>query len=228
MQTISWSTRPHARSISGPFTRAGAPSSTRSSGRFNLASGRLDRLARSAASIRQYVVRDRHVRPSSPDDGKGTSDEGLRHGLRSRPRSRDHDVPHGRLAVAMPRMVEPELLDALQPEDSLAVGSRRDLRRINTWMRQSVIMARLLGGYGCVAPPHDPRTRRGRRHLHAGRREAHRPGMVRCDGADGGSSRPRDGQRRKGRSPTSAGRSRDLSPMSSTPRATAFAILPTP
>jgi hypothetical protein len=52
----------------------------------------------------------------------------------------------------MPRMVEPELLDALQPEDSRAVGSRRDLRRINTWMRQSVIMARLLGGYGRVAP----------------------------------------------------------------------------
>lgn len=52
----------------------------------------------------------------------------------------------------MPRRVEPELLDALPPDDLCAIGSRRDLRRLNIWMRQSVIMARLLEGYGRVAP----------------------------------------------------------------------------
>src|SRR6478736_3033775 len=52
----------------------------------------------------------------------------------------------------MPRLLEPELLDILSPEDPLAVGSRRDLRRLNVWMRQSVIMARLLQGYGPTAP----------------------------------------------------------------------------
>ena len=44
-----------------------------------------------------------------------------------------------------PRRVEPELLDELPPLDPRAIGSRRDLRRINAWMMQAGIMARLLG-----------------------------------------------------------------------------------
>src|SRR6187549_3496739 len=35
----------------------------------------------------------------------------------------------------MRRLVEPELLDSLAPDDPSAVWSRRDLRRINWWMR---------------------------------------------------------------------------------------------
>jgi hypothetical protein len=35
----------------------------------------------------------------------------------------------------MHRLVEPELLDSLPPDDPSAVWSRRDLRRINWWMR---------------------------------------------------------------------------------------------
>ena len=35
----------------------------------------------------------------------------------------------------MRRLVEPELLDSLAPDDLAAVWSRRDLRRINWWMR---------------------------------------------------------------------------------------------
>jgi hypothetical protein len=39
------------------------------------------------------------------------------------------------------RIVEPELLDELPPDDPLAVGSRRDLCRVNAWMRNHDIMA---------------------------------------------------------------------------------------
>ncbi len=39
------------------------------------------------------------------------------------------------------RIIEPELLDALSPDDPLAVRSRRDLRRVNDWMRNHTIMA---------------------------------------------------------------------------------------
>ena len=35
----------------------------------------------------------------------------------------------------MPRLVAPEILDTLPPEDAAARHSRRDLRRINGWMR---------------------------------------------------------------------------------------------
>ena len=42
------------------------------------------------------------------------------------------------------RLVEPEILDALSPDDPRARASRRDLHRINTFMRQSRIMARAL------------------------------------------------------------------------------------
>ena len=41
----------------------------------------------------------------------------------------------------MKRIVEPELLDELPPDDPLAVGSRRDLCRVNAWMRNHAIMA---------------------------------------------------------------------------------------
>jgi len=40
----------------------------------------------------------------------------------------------------MSRIVEPELLDELPPDDPLAAGSRRDLCRVNAWMRHHAIM----------------------------------------------------------------------------------------
>ena len=44
----------------------------------------------------------------------------------------------------MKRIVEPELLDMLPSDDPRAAGSRRDLRRLNTWMRNHIIMANAL------------------------------------------------------------------------------------
>ncbi len=44
----------------------------------------------------------------------------------------------------MSRLVEPELLDTLPPEDPRAMGSRRDLRRVNAWMGNHRIMRRAL------------------------------------------------------------------------------------
>ena len=41
----------------------------------------------------------------------------------------------------MKRMVEPEWLDALPPGDPMAVGSRRDLCRVNAWMENAAIVA---------------------------------------------------------------------------------------
>ena len=41
----------------------------------------------------------------------------------------------------MKRLVQPELLDTLPAGDPRAVRSRRDLRRVNGWMRQHVLMA---------------------------------------------------------------------------------------
>ena len=41
----------------------------------------------------------------------------------------------------MKRLVQPELLDALPSTDPRAIHSRRDLRRINAWMRNHAIMA---------------------------------------------------------------------------------------
>jgi hypothetical protein len=41
----------------------------------------------------------------------------------------------------MKRIVQPELLDSLPPDDPEALRSRRDLRRINAWMRNHAIMA---------------------------------------------------------------------------------------
>ena len=44
----------------------------------------------------------------------------------------------------MKRIVQPELLDTLPPDDPRAVRSRRDLRRLNAWMRNHTIMTRAL------------------------------------------------------------------------------------
>jgi ubiquinone/menaquinone biosynthesis C-methylase UbiE len=44
----------------------------------------------------------------------------------------------------MKRIVKPELLDTLPPDDPRAAGSRRDLRRINAWMHNHAIMANAL------------------------------------------------------------------------------------
>jgi hypothetical protein len=43
-----------------------------------------------------------------------------------------------------PRLVLPELLDVLPPQAAPALRSRRDLRRLNAWMRHPQIMARAL------------------------------------------------------------------------------------
>ncbi|MHB8520093.1 MAG: methyltransferase domain-containing protein [Limisphaerales bacterium] len=44
----------------------------------------------------------------------------------------------------MQRRIEPEWLDTLPPDDPRAVRSRRDLRRVNAWMRNAAIVARAL------------------------------------------------------------------------------------
>jgi len=56
-------------------------------------------------------------------------------------------------SVASPRRVEPELLDQLPADDPRAQRSRRDLRRVNLWMRQAGIMAELLLKHGRDAKP---------------------------------------------------------------------------
>jgi len=44
----------------------------------------------------------------------------------------------------MKRIIQPELLDALPPDDPRAIWSRRDLRRVNAWMRNHAIMVKAL------------------------------------------------------------------------------------
>lgn len=44
----------------------------------------------------------------------------------------------------MNRTVQPELLDTLPPDDPQALGSRRDLRRVNAWMGNHALMAHAL------------------------------------------------------------------------------------
>jgi hypothetical protein len=53
----------------------------------------------------------------------------------------------------MNRLVQPELLDALPPGDPRARWSRRDLRRINAWMRNYSIMAKALQTAGNGTAP---------------------------------------------------------------------------
>jgi hypothetical protein len=47
----------------------------------------------------------------------------------------------------MERIVLPELLDVLPPQDQSSLRSRRDLRRLNAWMRHPRVMARVLNKY---------------------------------------------------------------------------------
>ncbi len=49
-----------------------------------------------------------------------------------------------RFTSDMNRLVQPELLDELPPDDPRAMWSRRDLRRINAWMRNPSMMAAAL------------------------------------------------------------------------------------
>jgi len=44
----------------------------------------------------------------------------------------------------MERLVEPEWLDHLSVDDPGAIGSRRDLKRLNAWMGHAAILAKLL------------------------------------------------------------------------------------
>jgi len=55
--------------------------------------------------------------------------------------------------VALPRRVEPELLDQLPADDPRAQRSRRDLRRVNAWMLQVGIMAAALRRHGGARQP---------------------------------------------------------------------------
>ena len=54
---------------------------------------------------------------------------------------------------SLARTVHPEWLDSLLPDDPRAVRSRRDLRRINSWMLQTRIMAETLARC-CRQAPH--------------------------------------------------------------------------
>jgi hypothetical protein len=54
----------------------------------------------------------------------------------------------------MKRIVEPEWLDTLPPADPRAERSRQDLRRVNWWMRNHVIMARALRSHLPQSPRH--------------------------------------------------------------------------
>ena len=53
----------------------------------------------------------------------------------------------------MKRLVQPELLDSLPPEDPRARGSRHDLQRINWWMGHHGILARTLRQRLPAQPP---------------------------------------------------------------------------
>ena len=48
----------------------------------------------------------------------------------------------------MKRLVQPELLDTLPPDNPRAIRSRQDLQRINWWMGNKATMARVLEKYG--------------------------------------------------------------------------------
>jgi hypothetical protein len=50
----------------------------------------------------------------------------------------------GEMEKSVQRVVEPEILDGLPPEDPRALRARRDLKRVNTMMLQHIIMARAL------------------------------------------------------------------------------------
>jgi SAM-dependent methyltransferase len=58
----------------------------------------------------------------------------------------------GSRAMAFPRRVEPEWLDQLPADNPRALRSRRDLKRVNAFMLQAPIMARLLAVYAAERP----------------------------------------------------------------------------
>lgn len=55
--------------------------------------------------------------------------------------------------AAVPRLVVPEILDELAPEDPRAQRSRRDLRKVHTFMRSPAILRRLLERVPLSASP---------------------------------------------------------------------------
>jgi Methyltransferase domain len=56
--------------------------------------------------------------------------------------------------MSIPRRLEPELLDRLRADDPLAVGARRDLKRVNAWMRNARCVASLLQARAGTRQPH--------------------------------------------------------------------------
>ncbi len=52
----------------------------------------------------------------------------------------------------MIRAIEPELLDHLPPEDPMAIGSRRDLRRVNAWMGNAALLETLVSRFDLPQP----------------------------------------------------------------------------
>lgn len=57
------------------------------------------------------------------------------------------------LERALVRRVDPEMLDELPADDPLAVRARRDLRRINAWMGNARLLARLVTEVMRDSPP---------------------------------------------------------------------------
>src|SRR5947208_2277513 len=51
-------------------------------------------------------------------------------------------------SMSLPRRVEPEWLDQLAADDPRAIRARRDLRRVNAWMRNARSMASALRKHG--------------------------------------------------------------------------------
>ncbi len=54
--------------------------------------------------------------------------------------------------MIFPRRLEAELLDHLPADDPRAMGSRRDLKRVNSWMRNAACMASMLRKYAGRTP----------------------------------------------------------------------------
>ena len=55
--------------------------------------------------------------------------------------------------MSVPRRVEPEWLDHLPADDPRALRARRDLRRVNAWMRNAHSMASALMKHGACQQP---------------------------------------------------------------------------
>ncbi len=105
---------------------------------------RARRLAFGAERLWQHVVGHRDVRAGPHHAGRAKGPARLRHVLRPGPGGGNHDVPHGGVTSPMGRVLTPEILDVLPPDDPRALRSRRDLTLINAVMRQSAIMAKAL------------------------------------------------------------------------------------